>query len=101
MDAFILNLDVNRYSFLIANCPLPIVPPIAYFFHYFDTTPVSQCHCPFTFSTFSITSRTQPQPPLTGEIYFAAAFTSSTASAGQQASPASFNTGRSGRSSPI
>src|SRR5678809_1801645 len=68
---------------------------------YLDATSVSYCQCPFTFRTFSITSRTQPQPPLTGEIYFTMLFTSLTASAGHADKPTFDIKGISGRSSPI
>src|SRR6188768_3945519 len=68
---------------------------------YLDVTSVSYFQCPFTFKTFSITSRTQPQPPLIGEIYFTILFTSFTASAGQADKPTFDINGISGRSSPI
>lgn len=56
-------------------------------FVYTDVVCMSIIHLFCSFITFSITSRTQPSPPLTGDIYFEIFFISATASAGQQARP--------------
>src|SRR5678815_5847405 len=68
---------------------------------HFEVTSVSYFQWSFTLRTFSITSLTHPQPPLTGEIYFTTFFTSLTASAGHADKPTFDIKGISGRSSPI
>src|SRR5436189_5529603 len=68
---------------------------------HFEVKSVSYFQWSFTLRTFSITSLTQPQPPLTGEIYFTTFFTSLTASAGHADKQTFDIIGSSGRSSPI